>query len=153
MCRIKHSSPWWALHIHGAAHSSSCGFVRAQDCSVTNLNQTLGPNTAQQLGMINSAPRFWPGLTDSEAGYCKADWIQNSEPNRVMLYNEGLNYFCSWKVLLLLAELWDRCSLLPQLGPPPQNQPGPPGSPQIWGLGRVCEADRLGGIGLQGAVC
>lgn len=131
--------------------ASRRGFMRAWDRSVMNLNHILGPNTARQLGMVNSAPRFWLGLTDSEAGYCKADWVQNSEPNRAMLNNKELNYFCSWKVLSLLAELWDCCSPLPQLGPPPQNQPDPPGSP--WRLNFGGWGERVMLIGLEASGC
>jgi len=37
---------------------SSGDFMLVEDCLVMHLTQTLGLNTALQLGVINSAPRF-----------------------------------------------------------------------------------------------
>lgn len=94
-----HFSLWSALYIHEPAHVASSDFVLVENCSVMNLTQTGGPNTALQLGVINSAPRFWLRLLDSEADY----WIvwDRLSPKLLAKYtnvkNKGLNYFCSWK--------------------------------------------------------
>lgn len=37
---------------------SSGDFMLVEDCLVMDLTQTMGLNTALQMGMINSAPRF-----------------------------------------------------------------------------------------------
>lgn len=78
---------------------SSSDFMLVGDCSVTSLTQALGANTALQLGAINSAPRFWLGLLDSEV-YCWTVWDRSS-PKLLAKYsnvkNKGLHYFCSRK--------------------------------------------------------
>lgn len=121
---------------------STGDFMLSEDCLVTNLDQTLGLNTAPQLGTINSAPRFCLGLLDSEAQY----WIMWGRlcPKLLAKYsnvkNKGLNYFCWWKVLSLRAKLWGSCSPSPLVLAP---SPKPDGSswvslkPQIRGLGRT----------------
>ena len=103
---------------------SSGDFMLVEDCLVMHLTQTLGLNTALQLGVINSAPRFWLGLLDSEADY----WIVGGRPSPKLfakysnVKHKELNYFCLWKVLSPWAKLWDSCSLSPHvLAPLPKT--------------------------------
>lgn len=117
---------------------SSGDFMLAEDCSVTNLTQTLDLNTAPRLGMINSAPRFWLGLLDSEADY----WIVWDRPSPKLfakysnVENKGLNYFCSRKSTFTVSK-----TLRFLLPPSPYSGPLPKTS---WVLLGFLEASDLG---------
>lgn len=138
------------LHMHDPALIPRGDFVPVEDCLVTNVPRAWA--WAQ--------PCSWESLTLHPAstwapGYGADSWIAWERPSPELLAkysnvtNKGLNYFCSWKSAFTGSKTQIPAPLV--LAPSPK--PAESLKPQIWGLGRACEADLLGEIRLHSALC